>query len=244
MTLAWDTCGFRAKLECQIYILALFIESKMASVSKKARLCPFDVKTDEEINKIASEAADIQFPWDNVCPMYFTDWINMFSKAHGTSKQLMFMSILPTISSLLGLSKVKATTTYQENLSLFSLCVSPPSGGKNQCFAFGCKGPVAEVEKHSKKCILLDKFTEVGLRQHLIQNEGVALIINEEMEDTMRQINSDREGGTLCRLFDGDSVYINTGINGARVAIEKTSVSIGGFMQVRTLRHFGKTTKQ
>lgn len=208
-----------------------FVKKKMASPPKKTKLSASNVKTDDQINEIASQAADIQFPWDSVSPIYFTDWIDMFSKAHGTSKELMFKAILPTVSSLLGLSKLKATTTYQENLSLFSLCISPPSGGKNQCFAFGCKVPVTEVEKLARKCVLLDKFTEVGLRQHLIQNDGVAIVINEEMEDTMRQITSDREGGTLCRLFDGDSVYINSGTNSTRVAIEKTSASIGGFMQ-------------
>jgi len=31
---------------------------------------------------------------------------------------------------------------------------------------------------------MLDKFTEAVLRQHLMQNDGVALIMNEEMEDT------------------------------------------------------------
>lgn len=204
----------------------------MASAAKKAKFSSFKAKSDEQINEIASQAAAIEFPWDKVSPVYFTDWLDVFSKAYGTSKQLVFMSILPTVSSLLGLSKLKATTTYQENLSLFSLCISPPSGGKNQCFAFGCKAPIAKVEKNGASCIL-DKFTEVGLRQHLIQNNGVALTINEEMEDTMRQINTDREGGTLCRLFDGDSIYINSGINSARVAIEKTSVSVSGFMQVR-----------
>ncbi|KAK3733697.1 hypothetical protein QZH41_002074 [Actinostola sp. cb2023] len=169
----------------------------MASASKKPKFSAFNSKSDEEINDIASQAAEIKFPWDKVAPMYFTEWIEMFSKAHGTTKHLMFMSILPTVSSLLGLSKLEATSTYKENLSLFTLCISPPSGGKNQCFAFGCKQPIAAVEKNAAKCILLDKFTEVGLRQHLIQNDGIALIINEEMEDTMRQINSDREGGYI-----------------------------------------------
>jgi lipoprotein signal peptidase len=44
------------------------------------------------------------------------------------------------------------------------------------------------VENMHGKCLLLDKFTEVGLRQHLVQNDGVALIMNEEMEDTLRCI--------------------------------------------------------
>lgn len=203
----------------------------MASAAKRAKVTT-NMKSDEEINAIALQAANVLFPWDKVAPMFFTDWIELFSKAHGAAKELMFMSILPTTSALLGLSKLKATSTYTESLSLFTLCISPPSSGKNQCFAFGCKQPIAVAEKENGKCLLLDKFTEVGLRQHLLQNDGVALIINEEMEDTLRQIITEREGGTLCRLFDGDSLYINTGSNTTRVSIEQTSVTVGGFMQV------------
>ena len=95
------------------------------------------------------------------------------------------------------------TTTYSENLALFTLGICPPSGGKNQCFSFGCKQPVSYVESKSAACLLLDKFTEVGLRQHLLQNGGVGLLMNEEMEDTLRHIHLESECGTLCRLFDG-----------------------------------------
>lgn len=144
----------------------------------------------------------------------------------------MFMSILPTVSSLLGLCKLEMTTTYSENLALFTLGICPPSGGKNQCFSFGCKQPVSYVESKSAACLLLDKFTEVGLRQHLLQNGGVGLLMNEEMEDTLRHIHLERECGTLCSLFDGDSIYINTGSSNSRQEIERSSLAIGGFMQV------------
>ena len=66
------------------------------------------------------------------------------------------------------------------------------------------------MEIKSGTCLLLDKFTEVGLRQHLLPNSGVELLMNEEMEDTLQHTHSERECGTLCRLFDSDSLYINT----------------------------------
>ena len=81
----------------------------------------------------------------------------------------------------------------------------PPSGGKKQCFSFGCKQPISFVEIKLGTCLLLDKFTEVGLRQHLVQNSGVGLLMNEEMEDTLRHIHSERDCSTLCGLFDSDS---------------------------------------
>lgn len=198
---------------------------------KRMRLTTMKVD-DGRINEVAVKAAERTMEWDKIAPPYFTSWLDIFSKAHGAAKELMFMSILPSISALLGLSKLQMTPTYKENLSLFTLCICPPSGGKNQCFSSGCKQPVTTVEEKHGKCLLLDKFTEAGLRQHLMQNDGVALIMNEEMEDTLRHIQSERECGTLCRLFDGDSVYTNNGSQGSRQTIEQTSVSIGGFMQV------------
>ena len=128
-----------------------FVKKKMASPPKKTKLSASNVKTDDQINEIASQAADIQFPWDSVSPIYFTDWIDMFSKAHGTSKELMFKAILPTVSSLLGLSKLKATTTYQENLTLFSLCISPPPGGKTSASHLDVKSPLQKWKSFSTK---------------------------------------------------------------------------------------------
>ena len=124
------------------------------------------------------------------------------------------------------------TPTYKENLRLFTLCICPPYGGKNQCFSFECKQPVTSFEEKQGKCLLLDKFTEAGLRQQLMQNDGIALIMNKEMEDTLRNIQIERECGTLCQLFDGDSMYMytNNGSHSSRQTIEQTSVCIGGFM--------------
>ena len=205
---------------------------------KRMRLTKTAKVDDKRINEVAVKAAELILPWEKISPPYFTAWLDVFAKAHGAAKELMFMSILPTISALLGLSKLQMTPTYKENLSLFTLCICPPSGGKNQCFSFGCKQPVTSVEENQGKCLLLDKFTEAGLRQHLMQNDGVALIMNEEMEDTLRNIQTERECGTLCRLFDGDSLYTNNGSHGSRQTIEHTSVSIGGFMQVSCLVKF------
>lgn len=148
------------------------------------------------ITDIAVDAAEMVLPWDKVSPPYFSDWLEVFSKAHGVNKELMFMSILPTVSSLLGFSKLQTTSTYSESLALACVCL--PSGGKHQCFSFGCKQPMTSVENTYGKCLLLDKFTEVGLRQHLMQNDGVALIMNEEMEDTLQYIQSERKSVATC----------------------------------------------
>ncbi len=143
------------------------------------------------------------------------------------------MSILPAASSLFGLCKLKMASTYSENLGMFTLSICLPSGEKNQRFSFGCKQPVSFVEIKSGTCLLLDKFTEVGLCQHLIQNRGVGLLMKEEMKDILHHIHLERECGTLCRLFNVDWLYINSGSSSLRQEIKWSSLVIGSFMQVR-----------
>lgn len=76
---------------------------------------------DRRINDVAVKTAAVVLPWDEVSPLYFSQWFEKFSKAQGATKELMFMSILPAVSSLLGLSKLQMTPTYSENLGLFTL---------------------------------------------------------------------------------------------------------------------------
>ena len=50
----------------------------------------------------------------------------------------------------------------------------------------------------------------------------------------LKQIITDKQMGTLWRLFDGDSFVTTTGGSGVtRVSTESTSVSMGGFIQVK-----------
>ena len=72
-----------------------------------------------------------------------------------------------------------------------------------------------------KLCILLDKFTESGLRQHLIQQQGVAAIVKDEMYEILGAIIVEREMGTLYRLYDGDSISVNTENSASESALRK-----------------------
>lgn len=90
------------------------------------------------------------------------------------------------------------------------------------------------VEQHNEKlCILLEKFTESGLRQHLIQQKGVAAIVKDEMYETLRAVIVEREMGTLCHLYDGYSISVNTENSALRISTQETCVSLGGFIQVK-----------
>ena len=186
----------------------------MASTPKRSKSSTI---TDEKVIEIAKNASEITIPWESVAPPYFVQWLDMFSRSHGVVKELMFMSILPAVSSLLGSKscvRPSEASPYEENLSFFSLCISPPNAGKSQAFKHGCKIQIQHVEKSNETCILLDKFTDAGLRHHLQSYNGLAAIIKDECYDTFKQILTEKQMGTLCRLFDGDSLVTTSGGSG------------------------------
>lgn len=67
---------------------------------------------DCQFNQMAVKVAGVVLPWDDVSLLYFSQWLEKFSKVQGATKELMFMSILQAASSLPGLCKGKMTSTY------------------------------------------------------------------------------------------------------------------------------------
>ena len=53
------------------------------------------------------------------------------------------------------------------------------------------------------------------------------------MYDTLRAIIGEKVVGTLCCLYDGDSLTSGLGNNSLRVSTEQTSLALGGFIQVK-----------
>ena len=189
--------------------------------------------TEDVIKSLTIEASENGIDWNNVAPEYFIDWLETFARAHGVVKELMFFSILPRIAGLLGAkTRMKLSEGHQEGVGCFVLCLAPPDAAKSPANNHGGKFPVAFIERENDVTLSLDKFTEVGLRQHLIDNNGMAVIVKDEMYQTIRQILTEKEMGTLCRLYDGDSLFVTTGSNAKPIGVDKTSVALGGFVQV------------
>lgn len=122
--------------------------------------------------------------------------------------------VLLLYSDLVPLSSHPCKIHTARDFSLFTLGISPPLSGKSQAFKYGAKIPLSHVENVSEgACILLDKFTDTGLRQHLLKYGGLAVITKDKMYDSLWAIIGKKEVGTLCRLCDGDSLTSNLGNN-------------------------------
>ena len=191
------------------------------------------IDIDDTLKSLATEAIANDIEWSAVAPEYFIDWLENFARAHGVVKELMFFSILPRIAGLLGSrTRMRLSEGHHEGMGCFLLCLAPPDAAKSPANNYGGKFPLAFVERENNVTLSLDKFTEVGLRQHLIENDGTAVIVKDEMYQTIRQILTEREMGTLCRLYDGDSLFVTTGSNIKPIGVDRTTVALGGFVQV------------
>ena len=51
--------------------------------------------------------AKIHIPWDEIALAHIHEWLNMYSKDHGTSPELLLAGILPYTSALIGNTTVK-----------------------------------------------------------------------------------------------------------------------------------------
>ena len=59
----------------------------------------------EEVNSVSDlerKLAEIHIPWDEIAPAHIHEWLNVYSKSHGTSPELLLAGILPCISALIG----------------------------------------------------------------------------------------------------------------------------------------------
>ena len=82
----------------------------------------------EEINTIddlVSKLTNVTLPWDDFCPSELTNWLNVFARSHGTSKELTLLGILPTAGALLGKTELKLFSTHKERGNMYFIALAP-----------------------------------------------------------------------------------------------------------------------
>ena len=79
----------------------------------------------EEINTIDDvvlKLTNVKLPWDEFCPNELTNWLNVFARSHGTTKELTLLGMLPTVDALLGKTELKLFSTHKERV----ICIVLP----------------------------------------------------------------------------------------------------------------------
>lgn len=187
---------------------------------------------------IKEEAKQCDFLWHDVFDASLLDWLETFSRAHNTVKEIMFAAILPTVSALLGPNTcVKVLETYEEPVNIFLVCLAEPKAGKSQSMRPGCTQPLTTfVEKRVQTELLIQSFTASGMRKHMQTCDGQGIIARDEcqrfLKDIIAENKKDSLDATMLVLFhDNSPWFFNSGQERKRKCIEKTGISFLGYSQ-------------
>ena len=109
-----------------IEILSVVI-SDMASAfppsAKRAR-------TAAEAPSVRKQGKEVSIPWDKICPTFISEWLDTFSKANNTTRDILLASVLPTVARLMGPSTVKVDCRIRaETVNLYMICLCDPGQG-------------------------------------------------------------------------------------------------------------------
>lgn len=104
----------------------------------------------EEINTIddlVSKLTNVTLPWDDFCPSELTNWLNVFARSHGTSKELTLLGILLTVGALLGKTELKLFSTHKERGNMYFIVLAPSGAGKPQRLKSAAATPLSTIWK-------------------------------------------------------------------------------------------------
>ena len=207
--------------------------SAFAPAAKRSR-------TEDKQSAVCKQGKEHSIPWRDVCPDQISDWLDIFGKAHNTTREILLASILPTVASLMGPSKIKAESKiYAESVNLLMVCLCDPGAGKSPAFQKGCFEPVRlHVEEKKKISLFVDDFTKAGLFSHLNKTPShKAIIGKDEVSSFFKQFltRSDERGKIdlerLIQLYDGSAWVYTKGDGTERQIIKNPGVSLSGYSQ-------------
>ena len=197
-------------------------------------------RTAGEVASVRKQGKENPIPWDDISPQPVCEWLDTFSKANNTTREILLASILPTVACLLGPSKLKVSCRLQaEAINLFVVCLCDPGAGKSPAFQHGCAQPVRlHVESKQDIPLFIDEFTEAGLFRQLKSVPGhKAIIGKEEVSQLFEQLlaasreKSKIDMERLIQLYDSSTWVYTRGDKSARQVIDYPGVSLTGYSQ-------------
>ena len=178
--------------------------------------------------------------WEDICPAQISDWLDLFSKAHNKTREILLASILPTVACLMGRSTIKVGCRIKaESINLFLICLCDPGAGNSPAFRHGCAQPVRlHVEAKGDIPLFVDEFTEAGLFRQLKATPGHKATAGKE---DASQLFEQLLGGSgeksridlerLIQLYDGRTWVYTRGDKTARQVMDNPGVSLSGYSQ-------------
>ena len=93
---------------------------------------------------LETKLADVSLPFEEIVPAAVKDWLNVLARSHGTTREVVLLSVLTSTSALIGKSSLQVFSTYKEGGNLFVVVVSPSGSGKTPACYLGCIDPIME----------------------------------------------------------------------------------------------------
>ena len=197
----------------------------------------------EEINTIddlVSKLTNVTLPWDDFCPSELTNWLNVFARSHGTSKELTVLGILPTVGALLSKTELKLFSTHKERGNMYFIALAPSGAGKTPAAQISCSHPIVnhlEAKIGDGKQILVDNSSLSGLFSYFLNEKAVPIMCIDECQGFFSKMlypckSSNDQALTMermCKLNDGDAWYSVKGNKGKRIGTQFAAVSLVGY---------------
>ena len=194
-----------------------------------------------EVNSVSDlerKLAEIHIPWDEIAPAHIHEWLDVYSKSHGTSPELLLAGILPCTSALIGNTTVKLFDSSREKGNLFMLGLAPSGAGKTPACNIGCVGPlILHLEPRIHRSILVDETSF----QKGATGECVPILRIDEGYTFLSKLISMSKSAShtcltmepMCKLYNGDYWYSVKGNKGKQVGIQSARMSMATFTTPR-----------
>ena len=197
----------------------------------------------EEINTIDDlvlKLTNVKLPWDEFCPNELTNWLNVFARSHGTTKELTLLGILPTVGALFGKTELKLFSTHKERGNMYCIALASSGAGKIPAAQISCSRPIVnhlEVKIGDDKQILVDNSSVPGLFSYFLNEKAVPVMCIDECQGFFNKMlhpskSSNDQSLTMermCKLYDGDAWYSVKGNKGKRVGTQFAAMSLVGY---------------
>lgn len=176
-----------------------------------------------------------EFDWPKISPDGVGDYIESLGRSVNSSGENMLMGLLAIIPGLIGSGgQLEVRKNYAEPASLFSISLADPGAGKSPAHSLLTR----ELCKANLSHLIIDRYTQNGLFDHMMNNDGVAIMFDAEMGMFLENVLKKQSEGTgerqlLCKLYDC-TAWSKVSGNQDRMEIPHPVPVIGGYSQPDT----------
>ena len=118
------------------------------------------------------------------------EWFDIFARSHGTTRELLLVRALASMSALIGKTTLEVFLSYKEKGNLFFIAVPQSGSRKSPVCHHGHIDPIVEhLEAKPGKSIILDETSANGLFNHFMSGDSVPILCIDEAHSFLTKIS-------------------------------------------------------